>query len=207
MVMVVLVMAHFTHHAIPAARGYLVSEANLTIDEATFRERFPDLETIRKDMDIVVTHSKNRADKIFVFFPESDASSKSGAVSVKHIRPYLDRMETENIRRCILVVSKGFTSFAKQTLAEMSAFKVEHFNDSELLVNITKHVLVPEHEVLSEEDKQAVLDRYRLKESQLPRMLFTDPVARFYGLRRGQVVKIKRKSETAGRYITYRYVI
>jgi DNA-directed RNA polymerases I, II, and III subunit RPABC1 len=83
----------------------------------------------------------------------------------------------------------------------------ELFEEDELSVNITHHELVPKHTPLSEEELKEVLHAHALELAQLPRILSTDPVARYYGLERGQVVRIERKSMSAGLYATYRQVV
>lgn len=109
--------------------------------------------------------------------------------------------------RAIIVVQQGMTPSAKQSLVDMAPkYILEQFLESELLINITEHELVPEHIVLTPDEKEELLTRYKLKENQLMRIQAGDPVARYFGLKRGQVVKIIRPSETAGRYISYRLV-
>lgn len=172
-----------------------------TLDE--FKEKFTE-EPKREDLSLLWPHSDDPSDQIFVFFP-SDAK-----VGVKTIKTYAEQMKSENVHRAILVVQAALTAFARQALAELSSagkYHIEQFVEAELLINITKHVLVPPHTKLKPQEKKELLQRYKVKETQLPRIQHSDPVARYYGLARGDVVRIVRPSETAGRYVTYRFCV
>eukprot|EP00755_Sulcionema_specki_P008286 Sspe_Gene.40507::Locus_19573_Transcript_1_1_Confidence_1.000_Length_1546::g.40507::m.40507/K03013/RPB5, POLR2E; DNA-directed RNA polymerases I, II, and III subunit RPABC1 len=145
---------------------------------------------------------KNRS--IMVFFV-GDAK-----LSERHIRTYFHLLEKEErgCSRCIVVSPTLPTSLCKVAMQACDAAgKIfEHFLESELLINVRKHELVPEHIPLSEREKRSLLLSLKIKESQLPRLQLADPMARHYGLRKGNVVKIIRPSETAGEYVTYRLV-
>ncbi len=179
-------------------RGYMVTKEMREMTPTSFRERFGENPS-RESLTMLVEKGDDESNQLFVFFPEDEK------VGVKPIKVYTDRMRSENVGNAIMVLRVDITPFAKQAVQEMSdSFRIEHFKEAELLVDITNHTLVPEHQVLTSNEKAELLKRYRLKDTQLPRIQPNDPVARYYGMRRGQVVKIIRPSETAGRYVTYR---
>merc|ERR1711997_950459 len=91
---------------------------------------------------------------------------------------YCTRMQEENITRAVIVVQMGMTPSAKQSLVDMAPkYILEQFLESELLINITEHELVPEHVVMTQEEKQELLLRYKLKDNQLMRIQCGDPGA------------------------------
>ncbi len=73
--------------------------------------------------------------------------------------------------------------------------------------NILKHELVPEHVILNEEEKKALLQQYNITAKQLPKTLTSDAVVKLIGAKPGDVIKITRKSPTAGTTTYYRIVI
>lgn len=77
-----------------------------------------------------------------------------------------------------------------------------------LQFNILKHILVPEHTVMSEADAQKMMKYYNVSDkSQLPDISRFDPVARVIGLRPGQVCHIIRPSKTAIKTDYYRVCV
>lgn len=74
-------------------------------------------------------------------------------------------------------------------------------------INILEHELVPKHEVLSTEEKIELCKRLNIEPWQLPWISSDDPVVRAIGAKPGDVIRIYRKSPTAGISIAYRFVV
>ncbi|OWA49920.1 DNA-directed RNA polymerases I, II, and III subunit RPABC1 [Hypsibius exemplaris] len=187
-------------------RGYLVAQHELDQSLEEFGDTFgttpSEKRPARTDLLILVQHANDPTEQMLVFWPEDMK------VGIKTIKTYFQQMQEQSVTRAIIVIRQGMTPSAKTSLSDMAPkYIMEHFTEAELMFNVTEHELVPKHVLLTPEEKQELLSRYKLKENQLPRMQRGDPVARYFGLKPGQVVKIIRNSETAGRYVTYRAVI
>ena len=74
-------------------------------------------------------------------------------------------------------------------------------------IDIFQSNLVPKHEILGGEEKAELLKRLNVLLKQLPRVKEEDPVVKLLQGKRGDVMKITRKSHVAGEYNYYRVVI
>ncbi|KAK6132391.1 hypothetical protein DH2020_033830 [Rehmannia glutinosa] len=186
-------------------RGYMVGDFEIEMSRYQFLQKYGE--------------NMKREDLIINKGLRSNSSDQEAKVGVKTMKTYTNRMKEEGVHRrlfeefkyLILVVQQNLTrsyvsvvEIISSNISEISSkFHLEVFQ----VIDVKEHVLIPEHQLLTAEEKKTLLERYTVKETQLPRIQITDPIARYYGLKRGQVVKIIRPSETAGRYVTYRYVV
>ena len=84
---------------------------------------------------------------------------------------------------------------------------IEVFKFNSLKSDITEHDLVPKHIVLTKEEGKEVFESYRAKQRDMPLIKTIDPVAKYYNMKHGEIVKIIRPSPVTCEAVAYRLVI
>lgn len=74
-------------------------------------------------------------------------------------------------------------------------------------LNVLEHAMVPDHQIMSEEEVQQLYSHYSISSDQLPKIYHDDPAVKVIGAKVGDVIRIVRISHTAGRAESYRLVI
>ena len=67
--------------------------------------------------------------------------------------------------------------------------------------------MFPKHELMEKKEAQKVLDEFNCKPTELPLIFVTDPAILGLGVKPGDMIRITRKSGTAGESTYYRYVV
>ena len=79
--------------------------------------------------------------------------------------------------------------------------------DLEKPLDVSVHMFVPKHELVPKNDIDDLLSKYNTTLQQLPYIFETDPAIANLDVNAGDVIKITRKSQTAGETFYYRYVV
>jgi DNA-directed RNA polymerase I, II, and III subunit RPABC1 len=83
--------------------------------------------------------------------------------------------------------------------------QLQFFYTKQLMYNPTKHEYVPEHIKLTEEETACIMKSNMIRSKlYMPIILHNDPIAKWLGLKQGDVVKIIRYNENSGVSFYYR---
>jgi len=128
----------------------------------------------------------------------------SATVGIVAMNALYKILKEKGLERAIVVTEGRYTHAVKQGAKKKN---VELLPKSFPVFDIFEHGLVPKHEILSEKEKEQLLTQYKVHPYQIPQIKSTDPAVKVIGAKPGDVLKIIRKSKTAGEHIAYRYVV
>jgi DNA-directed RNA polymerase I, II, and III subunit RPABC1 len=162
------------------------------------------MSTYLHSADFIAPHSEDPERKCLVLYMDSKPKgSMSEQVAKRMKEPELSKLDV-----IIMYRDAIGDAFAVAALNDWLTYRmrVSYFSIYSLANNPTKHVLVPPHEKVPEEEHEELLAKLMVNsKSQLPHIKFhIDMQARWLGLVPGDIVKITRPSPSAGVYTVYR---
>tara|TARA_Y100000741_G_scaffold271459_1_gene211558 strand:+ start:1895 stop:2566 length:672 start_codon:yes stop_codon:yes gene_type:complete len=94
----------------------------------------------------------------------------------------------------------------KKVIDKTGINNTQLFVYNSLLFNISKHSAIPKKVkvIYKLDDIESICDKKNISKEKLPKILITDPLAIFYGLKKGELFEFTRISQNSGEYIYYR---
>lgn len=116
----------------------------------------------------------------------------------------LDEYLSNNLDIHKIVVAKDVAKkVVKQIVSNYT--NAEFFFESEMMEDIPSKVFIPVHQLLSQEERNELLNKF--SEQELARIFLTDMMSRYYGAKIGDIFRIIRPSFTSGKNVFYRRVV
>ena len=175
-------------------RGYSVPKRVLTTSEFTALYN-------NKQLDLCLNNNGN-SKKCYVKFIHTNK------IRPNILREYIQQIKGEYLPDQIIIVLKQKPNNTLLKIPSDPQFNfVQIFWMKHLMFNITKHTMVPKFEKLTEEESDALLKQMNIQNRfQLPIMLSTDPISKYYDYSNGDICRITRKSPGSCMAYSYRCV-
>jgi DNA-directed RNA polymerase subunit H len=127
--------------------------------------------------------------------------STVGIASINRLQKVMKDVDVEE---GIIVTSGRYTHAVKQSAKKKN---IELLPRTFPVFDLFEHMLVPKHEILTQKEKEQLLSEYRVHPYQLPQIKASDPAVKVIDAKPGDILRVIRKSPTAGIHIAYRYVV
>lgn len=156
-----------------------------------------------KNLDIYINDEINNKKFYIYFHNEIKNFSKNDLKNI--MQKIFTQYEDADINLVLLLREKENSAISKELTKDIYK-NVEIFLKKNMIFNITHHLYVPKHIVLSKDEEKELLEKYNTTKGKLPKISKVDPIAKYYGMKPDQICKIIRKSPEVGEYVYYRLV-
>ena len=148
-------------------------------------------EQLTQNTRIIINENDDKKVHIFFF------NEKMG---VNEIKILFGELKELKVTHFIFITKNKLTSYAKKEMNKSGRnMEIEIFYNDEMLMNVTKHVLVPKHELLTEVETKLFIKKIGKK---IPHIKKTDKVCRYYNGKIDQIFRIYRQNEIYYRIVT-----
>lgn len=135
-------------------------------------------------------YENDSGDRIVVYY--ADIPTKSSKMGVETLTDVIHELDSKKTKTGIIITPKELSPSAKKQLERLVNYNIQVFIEYELGYDPTEHYLTPEHIALTKDEQREFLVKNNISIDQLPILLDTDPIAKYYGYKSGQVIKINR---------------
>ena len=132
------------------------------------------------------------------------AVTTDGTVGVAYVTQLKKAMDDAKVEKGIITTIGKYTHTAKTRSKKSGIELIPKIFPS---FQIFDHDFVSKHELLTPEEKEQFLEEHKVQAYQLPRINASDPAIIAVGGKPGDIVRVIRKSTTAGKYEAYRYIV
>ena len=132
-------------------------------------------------------------------------SSNSKTIDLKNHIEKINNLQTDKEIEIIFIFQEKPNSNMLKFLEKYNY--CSYFCVNNLQVNITKHRLVPKHELINSEEIDNLMKKHNLvSKNQLPYIDRNDAVIKYYNFKPGNICKITRTNDVSSEVIFYRLI-
>ena len=164
-----------------ADRGFTIDKKYSTLNTSELKKR------LISDILHIIAYKQNGE----VMYLEYLLNNKKRSSYVEYLQNNY-KIDTVNNKTQVIFVTKYKPNSTILSIQSHKEIDIQVFWYKHLLMNPSKHILVPRHVRVPPEQHIDILHKYNIvSKIQLPVILYGDAIARYYNFKRGDIIKIQ----------------
>lgn len=182
-----------------SADDFILKRETRLNDFRTIYNKVAEREDVSFRMALTTIYKKDD-DVVCVYFADDTAGGSQSTWGKEGFKEFLEYLDNNgNIRNGIIITRKPLSSNVKKSKKKLPGYRIQTFEDVELIFDISEHDLQPKFKVLSDKeinDLSSTNNDFCI--DHLPSILPNDPMAKYLDVSIGQVLEIIRESRLSG---------